>query len=105
MREFLEDTLGVRPRIKEFLFAHPLFIFAAYMSFRHRQAVLLFIFATMGQLSIVSTFTHLHTPLVVSFIRVLYGMIGGIIIGILFIFIWKLIAKGWNAWLLSVRKS
>jgi hypothetical protein len=105
VRRFLEENIGVRPRIKEFLFAHPLFIFAAYLYYRYKQAVFLFVFATMGQLSIVSTFTHLHTPLTVSSLRVLYGMIGGILVALLAIMIWKLLEKGWNKWLLSLKKS
>jgi hypothetical protein len=105
VRNFLEDTLGVRPRNKEFLFAHPLFIFASFLAFRFRQATLLFLFAVMGQLSIVSSFTHLHTPLFVSLLRVIYGMAGGILFGLLLILIWNMASKGWRKWLLTLKKS
>jgi len=104
-RNFLEDTLGVRPRNKEFLFAHPIFILAAYLGFRYRRASLLFIFGVMGQLSIVSSFTHLHTPLNVSLLRVIYGMAGGIIVGLLFILAWHVALKGWHKWLQSLKRS
>ena len=104
-RNFLEDTLGVRPRNKEFLFAHPLFILAAYLAFRYRQATYLFIFGVMGQLSIVSSFSHLHTPLVVSLLRVIYGMAGGIIVGLLLILLWNVVSKGWQKWLLTLKRS
>jgi hypothetical protein len=104
-RHFLEDTLGVRPRTKEFLFAHPLFILAGYLAFRYRQVTLLFILGVMGQLSIVSSFTHLHTPLIVSLLRVIYGMAGGILVGLLLILIWNVASKGWQRWLLTLKKS
>lgn len=103
VRKFLETTLGVRPRIKEFLFAHPLFIFAAYISFKYKYGLYLFVFAVMGQLSIVSSYTHLHTPIIVSTLRVVYGMIGGILVGLLLIFMWQLARKGWQLWLRSIK--
>jgi hypothetical protein len=104
VRKFLESTLGVRPRIKEFLFAHPLFIFASYLAFKYKHAVFLYIFAVMGQLSIVSSFTHLHTPIIVSTLRVVYGMVGGILVGLLLILLWNVVVKGWQVWLRSLKE-
>lgn len=103
-RSFLENTLGVRPRIKEFLFAHPLFLFGAYLAVKYRNAVYLFIAGVIGQLSIIDTFAHLHTPVVISSIRVFYGMVFGIIVGLLLILVWEILAKGWRKWIITERK-
>lgn len=97
-RSLLENGLGVRPRTKEFLIAHPLFILAAYLFMKHRNAVYLFAGAVMGQLSMVDTFAHLHTPLHISFIRVGYGIVFGVIISLIYVAAWELLAKGWRRW-------
>lgn len=78
-REFLEKTLLVRPRTKEFLLGHP----ALYL-FVHREddkrswwAPL----AVVGQLSLINTFTHIYTPLKLSLLRTIYGLALGYLIG------------------------
>jgi hypothetical protein len=103
-REMLQDTLGVRPRTKEFLFAHPIFVLGGFLaatagSVRKRYVGLLCIAAaSIGQLSIVDTFAHLHTPILISLIRVVYGIVFGAIIGAAAAGIWALAQKGWNRW-------
>ncbi|MFD2672040.1 DUF5693 family protein [Marinicrinis sediminis] len=105
-RTFLENTLQVRPRTQEFLIAHPLFIFAAYMVMKYRSGLYLFVFAVIGQLSMVNTFTHLHTPLHISAIRVGYGMLLGALVSLLLILAWELIVvKGWKQWKLKLGES
>lgn len=97
-RTYLENGLGVRPRTKEFLFAHPLFILAAYLYMRYRHAIYLFAGAVMGQLSMVDTFAHLHTPLYISFIRIGYGIAFGIVISLVYVAVWEVLARGWRRW-------
>lgn len=97
-RSFLENTLGVRPRNKEFLFAHPLFLFGGYLTLKYRHAAYLFIAGVVGQLSIVDTFAHLHTPVVISLIRTGYGIVFGLLVGLVLIVAWEIIAKGWHRW-------
>ncbi|OPH51353.1 hypothetical protein BC351_34885 [Paenibacillus ferrarius] len=97
-RSFLENTLGVRPRTKEFLFAHPLFLLGAYLSVRYRNAMYVLFIGVMGQLSIVDTFAHLHTPLHISLIRITYGLVFGALIGIVFIIAWEIITRSWKRW-------
>lgn len=109
-RSFLEETLKVRPRTKEFLIAHPLFILGAYLAWQYRNsrklsenrvraaALYLIVLGVIGQLSIVDTFAHLHTPLVISLIRAAYGVIFGIVVGFVLIGCWKLAARGWSKW-------
>ncbi|MBP1992621.1 hypothetical protein J2Z66_004230 [Paenibacillus eucommiae] len=97
-RSFLENTLGVRPRIKEFLFAHPLFFLGAYLSIRYKHAVYLMLIGVIGQLSIVDTFAHLHTPMAISGIRISYGIIFGIIVGLVMIAVWEIVVRSWKRW-------
>ena len=99
-RELLQETLGVRPRTKEFLFAHPLFVLGVYLTatFRRSWGLLLIAVGSIGQLSMVDTFAHLHTPLVISFIRVVYGLVFGAIIGLAAIAVWRWLRKGWTRW-------
>jgi hypothetical protein len=97
-RAVLEDTLGVRPRTKEFLFAHPLFILGAYLLMKYKHAAYLFAGAVMGQLSLVDTFAHLHTPLYISLTRITYGVLIGLVIGIVYIAVWELLARSWKRW-------
>jgi hypothetical protein len=104
-RSFLENTLGVRPRTKEFLIAHPLFVLGAYLCVRYRSAVLLVMIGVIGQASIVDTFAHLHTPLMISSIRVLYGLSFGILIGIGYIAVWEIVVRSWHRWKPSLLKG
>ncbi|WP_127581163.1 DUF5693 family protein [Paenibacillus koleovorans] len=104
-RALLEEKMGVRPRTKEFLFAHPLFIVGAYLLMRYRFAAFAFIGAVMGQLSLVDTFAHLHTPIYISALRVMYGVIVGIVVGLAAIGIWNLLARSWKRWSPSLLKE
>jgi hypothetical protein len=97
-RSFLENTLGVRPRTKEFLIAHPLFLLGVYLVARYRGAMILILAGVIGQASIVDTFAHLHTPLLISMIRIVYGIVFGSIIGYVMIAVWELVARRWRAW-------
>lgn len=98
LRSFLEDWLGARPRNKEFLFAHPVFLLGAYLSVKHKKAIYLMIIGVIGQLSVVDTFAHLHTPLDISARRVVYGLILGLIIGLALIAAWEIITRSWKRW-------
>ncbi|OXM14149.1 DUF5693 family protein [Paenibacillus herberti] len=89
-RNILESTFGVRPRTKEFLLAHPLMLLGLFLALRYRAAWVLLVIGAMGQLSIVGTFTHIHTPMLVSLIRVLLGLGLGTIIGLALIAIWQI---------------
>jgi hypothetical protein len=104
-RSFLEETLKVRPRTKEFLIAHPLFILGAYLCCRYRWPILLIFVGVIGQLSIVDTFAHLHTPVVISLIRAAYGIVFGIVIGLVLIVCWEFVARSWQGWARKLKKS
>lgn len=80
-REMLDRVLGVRPRTKEFLLGHPAMLLLLYYGYDTRKIGLLLL-AVIGQVSLVNTYAHIHTPLLVSLIRTLHGVWIGVIIGI-----------------------
>jgi len=105
-RATLQETLGVRPRTKEFLLAHPIFILGVYLAVKSawkKFGMLLIAAGVIGQLSIVDTFAHLHTPLIISLIRVFYGVVFGAAIGLILIAVWRLAEKGWKRWAEGTR--
>ncbi|SEN63534.1 DUF5693 family protein [Paenibacillus sp. OV219] len=97
-RNVLENTFGVRPRTKEFLLAHPLFFLGLFLALRYRAAWVLFIVGTIGQLSMVDTFAHIHTPIPISLIRDVLGLVLGLIIGLVLIGIWQVGEGVWKRW-------
>jgi len=84
VRAELEMFLGVRPRFKEFLIGHPLLITSLY--FRQLNLTYLswisLLAGALGQLNIVDTFAHIHTPLKISLLRTLISLVLGSIIGV-----------------------
>lgn len=92
LRFFLHDVLGVRPRTKEFLIGHPIMILALYLGYSHRMLPLLIIGA-VGQVSLVNTFAHIHTPILISLIRTGNGLLLGIFLGVLLIALYYLAIK------------
>lgn len=91
MRQLLDTILGVRPRTKEFLIGHPFMMLTLYLGYRQRYLPLLLI-GSIGQVSLVNTFAHIHTPLVVSLARTGNGLGLGIVVGLVFIAAWELLA-------------
>ncbi len=92
-RALLDKYLYVRPRTKEFLLGHPALLLglAAAASRRFPQWVLpLLVVGAVGQSSLMDTFCHLHTPLLVSALRGLIGWALGAIFGAL---VWTAIAR------------
>lgn len=84
LREALERWLYARPRFKEFAFAHPLLMIAALIERRAGPmvAALLWAGGAIGQASIVNSFCHLHTPLLVALLRTINGMWMGLLVGV-----------------------
>ncbi len=92
-RALLDHYLYVRPRTKEFLLGHPaLFLgLAAAASRRFPAWVLpLLVIGAIGQSSLMDTFCHLHTPLLVSALRGLIGWVLGAVFGAL---VWAAAAR------------
>lgn len=97
-RSFLENTIGVRPRNKEFLLAHPLFILGAFLALKYRSAAYIMIIAVIGQLSMVDTFAHIHSPVMLSLVRGILGLGLGLIIGIIAVMVWQIGERCWKRW-------
>lgn len=79
-RAFLEQAFYARPRTKELLIGHPAFMLAAMAVLRKWPTMVFFalvLIATIGQGSMVETFAHMRTPIYMSFMR----GIGGIVLG------------------------
>ena len=75
-RAVLDHVLGVRPRTKEFLIGHPaLLLGIALVALRRvKWALPLLLVGAIGQVSMVNTFSHLHTPMAVSLERTAHGL-------------------------------
>lgn len=90
-RHFLGNVLGVRPRQKLFLVGIPFLMLAPALLSAHRKVVG-WIFALaigVGIGDVIDTFSHLHTPLLISTQRVFNGVVIGAIIGVLLIWIYR----------------
>lgn len=85
-RAFLEQALYARPRSKELLIGHPAFMLAVLAVYKKWPRILFFILvlvATIGQGSLVETFCHLRTPIFMSFMRGLGGLVLGAGVGMI----------------------
>jgi len=89
MRTYLNDIMGVRPRTKEFMIGYPFAMLLFYFG-ASRKNWILTIPAIIGQVSLVNTYAHIHTPLLISLQRSLNGFIIGIVLGCLLIVAVKL---------------
>lgn len=92
MRNFLNDVLGVRPRSKEFLIGYPLTLLLFWLGAGSRNWILT-IPAVIGQVSLVNTYAHIHTALLISLQRSFNGLVLGIVIGVLLILAVQLLIK------------
>lgn len=84
MRQTLTDWLGVRPRSKEFLIGYPFAMLLFYFGATQKNWVLT-LPAVIGQVSLVNTYAHLHTPLLISLHRSFNGLALGLLLGIILV--------------------
>jgi len=82
-RAILSHLVVARPRTKEYLIGHPFMMLAfALAAVGARRWVLpAAIVGAVGQVGLVNSFSHIHTPLVYIFDRTLYALIFGSAIG------------------------
>ena len=86
LRVFLEQLMYARPREKEFLVGHPAFYLAALAVYRKAPLawqLLLCVGAVVGQASLVQTFCHMRTPVLMSYMRAFNGYVLGVVVGII----------------------
>ena len=84
-RNWLEILLYVRPRTKEFLIGYP-FLFLAAACYLRGKKEWLWLLAAVGAIapvSVFNSFSHIHTPVVISLIRTFNGLVLGVLIGLL----------------------
>jgi hypothetical protein len=92
IRNFLEYQLYARPRTKEFLVGHPFLLLASYLLLMRRRGGVLFfslVLGIIGQISIVNSFAHIHTPLYMTLSRTSYSLIIGIVLGVVLVGIFE----------------
>lgn len=86
MRLFLEQVMYARPREKEFLIGHPAFFLAVLAAIKNAPMLVrtvLTVGAVIGQASLVQTFCHMRTPVMMSLIRAVDGYFLGAALGII----------------------
>ncbi len=83
VRAVLDRVLPVRPRTKEFLIGHPALLLGLAWWWRGRRKLALpfFVVGSLGQVSLLNTFCHIHTPLLLSIWRDGIGLVLGALIG------------------------
>ena len=103
-RETLEDILYVRPRFKSFLIGHPVLLLGLYYKDKIKSFILMIptlVLATIGQITVLNTFAHIHIPLKISLLRSFHGIWIGLLIGMILIYLGKILNKGRERWLLD----
>ncbi len=79
VRGTLEQLFGVRPRTTELVGHFALVGFFVLLPWAHRSLLLLLAAGTMALCSVINTYSHLHTPLLVSVHRTLLGLMVSLI--------------------------
>jgi polysaccharide pyruvyl transferase CsaB len=84
-RILLEDILLARPRYKEFLIGYPACFLFAFFYMRKTPLMLpaIMLFVQMASVSVLNSFCHFHTPLLLTILRVFNGLWIGIFVGFL----------------------
>ena len=103
-RAFLEQAFYARPRTKELMIGHPAFMLAAMAALRKWPTMVFFalvLVATIGQGSMVETFAHMRTPVYMSFMR----GIGGIVLGAGIGAVAMILVELWQAVMARARKA
>ncbi|MCL2497075.1 MAG: DUF5693 family protein [Symbiobacteriaceae bacterium] len=85
LRVNLEQMLGVRPRFKEFFLGHPALMLLGWSTAKTQREIghALLAVAAIAQASLFNSFMHLHTPMLLSLRRSLWGIALGEILGII----------------------
>ncbi len=86
LRELLENVFVIRPRFKEIFIGYPALVLALGLKDKMQFSgyyYLLLTAASLVPINIVNSFTHIHTPLLVSLHRTINGFIVGTICGLL----------------------
>jgi hypothetical protein len=90
-RALLDRLLYARPRFKEFLIGHPALLLGLVYAAegRRKWALPLLVIGAIGQESLLNTFCHLHTPLLVGLWRAGLGLGIGVALGFLLLLLFR----------------
>jgi Family of unknown function (DUF5693) len=103
LRSLLTDTLFVRPRFKE-LIGHPMAVLALLNpKWTSWVRAALMTGAVISQATILNSFSHYHTPLLISLQRTLTALVLGTILGLLLLPLSRLLVRSTTRWLESGR--
>ena len=94
-RNFLENTLVIRPRTKEMIVGWPMLLLFVW-SLRRGMKFLPMVFGlgmTIGLVSVVNTFLHIRTPFLISLLRTGWGVLFGLLIGLALVLLAELIYR------------
>jgi len=94
VRQSLQDSV-IRPRFKE-VFGHPLLLVGLSGVLPGYFTLLMLLGGVVGQASILNTFSHFHTPLLISFARAFNGLALGLILGYVALYLVKLVMRLWK---------
>ena len=94
IRQDLQDAI-IRPRFKE-VFGHPLLLLGLSGTLPGYFTMLALLGGIEGQASILNTFSHFHTPLLISATRAFIGLGAGLVIGLVAVWAVRLAIRIWN---------
>lgn len=95
IRIFLEKTLIARPRNKEFLIGYPALLLAMSMNFLRIKEfkIPVIIIGTIGPVTLINTFCHIHTPFLFSMLRTFNGVWLGLVLGLIVVIVFYYLVK------------
>lgn len=84
LRAGLEALFYARPRFKEFLIGHPALLLVGLIPLGKKRYLGLALLAlgVIGQISLLNSFCHLHTPIAMTYLRSVIGIMVGLVFGI-----------------------
>ena len=89
LRSTLMSIMGIRPRFKEFILGFPsIMCFGLLRYFKlEKYSWILILCMSIGIADLTDTFAHIHTPILITLIRVFNGMFLGWLIGSIILFV------------------
>ena len=96
IRQFLEDVFFIRPRFKEILIGYPALILGYWFVDIKIKRGYIWVFNALGIIaltSVINSFCHFHTPVLISVYRSLNGVFLGLICSIIFYYLFVLLHR------------
>ncbi len=95
VRAKLELLFYARPRTKEFLIGYPLLLAGILWHMRGRTTLgyLGIVGGSIGLASVVNTFCHIHIPIALSLLRTFWGILLGLVIGLIIYYVVELLIR------------